>query len=253
MVRINEAWRILSDPARRARWDRLHTVLAPPHWAPAPPPASTPTEAVRRPRPAPAAPPSPMDSGWVAAGIVAAVAVVIGALMIGVSIATGPTDDRLRFASEELAFAYPPDWILAEGDGSDPVGHRVLAHLVTFPVEPGLLCTSFDTPCPLSDEAIPSGEASVVITAWEGGTPPVPEPVVSRPFGLDADDIIGGEPAARNVRTHDDTTTAWWQLSPPGFPDRWIEVRAEIAGLRRERDVMLARIEAVLDTVAFDP
>jgi hypothetical protein len=249
MVRLNEAWRILSDPARRARWDRLHAVvIGPAPWSPAPV-----ADAPRR-RPTPAAPASPMDSGWVAAGILGAVAIAVAVLMIGVSLASRPADDRLRFESDELAFAYPPDWHLAEGSDTDPAEHRVMAHLVSFGVEPDLLCTSFDAPCTLTDDAIPSGEASIVVTAWEGGTPPVPEPVVQRPFGLDADAIIGGKPAAFELRIVDgDTAVAWWQLSPPGFPDQWIEVRADIGGTSLEREEMLAQIEAVLETVKFEP
>ena len=248
MARINEAWHILSEPNRRARWDRLHVVQQP-HWAPAP----TTAPPSRRPAPAPAAPPSPMDSGWVAFGVVAGVAVLVAALMIGVSVASQAADDRLLFASNELEFAYPPDWNLAPGMDDAPAEHRVIAHLVTFAVEPAELCTSFADACDLTGAAIPPGEASIVITAWEGGTPPVPDPVVTRPFGLDADDIIGGEPAAFEIRqSEDDTTIAWWQLSPPGFPDRWIEIRADIGGQRLEQTTMLDEIQAVLDTIEFE-
>ncbi|MGH2386070.1 MAG: J domain-containing protein, partial [Candidatus Limnocylindria bacterium] len=248
MSRINEAWHILSEPSRRARWDRLHTVAQPqPHWAPAT------AEPIRRPAPTPQAPPSRMDSGWVAFGVVAAVALLVGVLMIGVSVASQPVDGRLRFTSDQLEFAYPPDWTLAPGADDEPAEHRVVAHLVTFGVEPANLCTSFADPCDLAGAAIPPGEASIVITAWEGGTPPVPDPVVARPFGLDADDIIGGEPAAREVREgEDETSIVWWQLSPPGFPDRWIEIRAEIGGQRLEQATMLDEIQAVLDTIQFE-
>jgi hypothetical protein len=45
---------------------------------------------------------------------------------------------------------------------------------------------------------------------------------------------------------------AWWQLSPPGFPDRWIEVRADIAGLQRERQDFFDEIVAMLDTLQFE-
>ena len=246
MARINEAWHVLSDPVRRARWERLNTIIAPPHWAPAP------VEPMRRPSAAATAPPSPMDSGWVAIGVLASVALVVAALMIGVSLASQPTDDRLRFAGEELTFAYPPDWILAPGDETDPADHRVIAHLVTFAVEPEQLCTSFADPCQLSGRAIPHGEASVEITAWEGGTPPVPDPVISRPFGLDADAIIGGKPAAFELReVADDSVVAWWQLSPPGFPDRWIEVRAEISGQEIEREGMLGALGGLMASLQF--
>ncbi|MBA2266668.1 MAG: J domain-containing protein, partial [Chloroflexi bacterium] len=226
MPRINEAWHTLSEPSRRARWDRLNTVVQPPqHWAPAP------TGPARRPFAKPAAPPSRMDSGWVAFGVVAAVAVLVAAIMIGVSAASQPFDDRQRFTSDELDFAYPQGWTLTPISEFAPADHRIIAHLATFASEPTSLCTSVAEPCNLTGSAIPPGEASIVFTAWEGGTPPVPDPVVSRPFGLDADDIIGGTPAAFEIREgEEDTIIAWWQLSPPGFPDRWIEVRAVIAG-----------------------
>ena len=245
MARINEAWHILSDPIRRARWERLHTIISPPHWV------ATPVEVARRPRPEPTAPPSPMDSGWVAIGVLAGVAVVVAALMIGVSLASQPTDDRLRFSGDELAFAYPPDWTLAPGDETDPAEDRVIAHLVTFAVEADQLCTTFTDPCDLTGEEIPPGEASVLITAWEGGTPPVPEPVTSRPFGLDADAIIGGKPAAYESRETRDSAVVWWQLSPPGFPDRWIEVSAEVSGQELDRTEMLEAIGAVIESLEF--
>ena len=246
MVRINDAWHILSDPIRRARWERLHTIIAAPHWAPAP------VEPLRRPRPGPKAPPSPMDSGWAAIGILAGVALVVAVLMIGVTMAAQPADDRLRFSGTELSFAYPPDWILAAGDETDPADHRVVAHFVTYAVEPGQLCTSFDGPCAVP--AVPPGEASVLITAWQGGTPPVPDPVTSRPYGLDADAIIGGKPAAFELReVTQDSVVGWWQLSPPGFPDRWIEVHANIGGQELERQDMLDALDAVLATLEFEP
>jgi hypothetical protein len=246
MSRINDAWHILSDPIRRARWERLHTIIAPPHWAPAP------VEPLRRPRPAAEAPPSPMDSGWVAIGVLAGVALVVAVLMIGVSVAARPADDRLRFSSDLVSFAYPPDWILAAGDETDPPEHRVVAHLVTYAVDPGQLCTSFAGACELP--AVPPGEASVLITAWQGGTPPVPEPVTSRPYGLDADAIIGGNPAVFELRdVTRDSAVAWWQLSPDDFPERWIEVRADIGGQEFERQEMLTSIGVVLETLEFEP
>lgn len=246
MARINEAWHILSDPMRRARWERLHSVIAPPHWAPAP------VEPLRRPRPERQAPPSPMDSGWVAIGVLASVAVVVAALMIGVSLASQPSDDRPRFSDPQLTFAYPTDWHLTSGDGTDPADHRVIAHLVTFGIEQRQMCTSFADPCDLAAEDIPPGEASILVAARQGGTPPVPDPVISRPFGLDADRIIGGNPAAFEMReVSRDSAVAWWQLSPPGFPARWIEVHARISGLERERTDMIEAIDAMLATLEF--
>jgi len=237
MVRINEAWHILSEPNRRARWDRLHTVVEPRPWTRAP------TAPASRPARPPQAPPSRMDSGWVAIGVVAGAAALVAVLMIGVSVASQPADDRQRFTSEELALAFPPDWNLTPGDETDPVEHQVIAHIATFAIEPASLCTSFADPCDLIGDAIPPGEASIVITAFQGGTPPVADP----------DEIlIGGAPAAFEVRQgEDDTYIALWQLSPPGFPDRWIEVRADIGGRRLEQAALLDDIRAVLDTVSF--
>ena len=50
----------------------------------------------------------------------------------------------------------------------------------------------------------------------------------------------------------ENTSIAWWQLSPPGFPDRWIEVNAEIGGQEFERQEMIASIETVLETLTFE-
>ena len=240
MPLINDAWRVLSDPMRRARWDRDHTVVAPTHLGPSG------GERTQRPTSARPGPPSRMDSGWVAIGTVAAVTLLLAVAMIGVSVASQAPDDRLRFTGDVLEFAYPSDWSLFPGDGDSP-NHRVVAHVVTFGIEPAQQCTSFADACDLTGETIPAEEASIVITEWRGGTAPVPDPV-----GVDADVTIGGQPAVFEVRqSRDATTIAWWQLSPPGFPNRWIEVRAEIAGRRPQQAIMLGEIRAVLDTVAF--
>ena len=247
MARINQAWHTLSNPERRARWDRAHAVAPRAHWAAMP-------EGPMRPTPAaPAAPTSPMDSGWAAVAVLGVVAVMVALVMVFVSAASSPADDRATFASDELSFRYPPRWSLTPGDGTDASKHhRVIAHLVTFTIDEDQRCTSFTSPCPLTGEAIPHGDASIVITAWEGGTPPVPDPVVTRPFGLDADDIIGGHPAAFEIRrSGDDLTTAWWQLSPPGFPDRWIEILADVRGQELEEVRVMAEIGAVLETIEF--
>lgn len=251
MARINEAWRILADAGRRAQWDRAHSTVTAPHWAPAP--APPPAEPFRRPSSAPDVPPSPMDSGRVVIGVLAGVGLLLAVLMIGISAASQPADERLRFTSDELSFAYPPDWSLTPGDGTDAPGHRVVAHLVTFGVEPEQVCTSFAKPCELTGEALPPGQASIVISAWEGGTPPVPDPVVSRPYGLHADAIIGGQPAAFEMRPSEDgTLAAWWQLSPPGFPDRWIEIRADVSGPEIEEAEVLAEVGEMLGTIEFE-
>ncbi len=168
--------------------------------------------------------------------------------MIGVSVAAAPPDERHRFSGRELEFTYGPAWTLTPGDGTDPPGHQVIARLATFDVEPEQLCTSFTDAC----DPIPPGQASIVITAWAEGAPPVPDPVVALPFGLDADAIIGGEPAATEIRQGPDgTTILWWQLSPPGFPDRWIEIRADITGQEIEQTEMLMQIDAIMASISF--
>ena len=109
-------------------------------------------------------------------------------------------------------------------------------------------------PCAIDGDAIPPGEASIVITAWDAGTPPVPDPVVTRPFGLDADAVIGGKPAAIDTQDlGDDTILVWYQLSPPGFPERWIEVNVLVHGRSLDQADILGEVALVLDTVEFDP
>jgi hypothetical protein len=249
MARINEAWHVLSDVNRRARWDRLHASPAvgppPPHWAAA---ADGPRQ--RRPAPTPPAPPSPMDSGWAAASVVIGAVVLIGVVMVGVSLAAAPADDRIRFEDEAIAFLHPPEWVVAAGVPDDPPAHRVVAHLVTYGVDPDLLCTAYGDECGLDVTRIPSGEASIIVTSHEGGTPRVPEPVVSRPYGLDADAMYGGRPAAFEREEVDARTEVlWWQLSSPGFPDRWIEVRAVVRGLALDREAVRGEIEVLLESV----
>lgn len=248
MARLNDAWRILGDPARRARWDREHLVtLAPPHW-------SSPAPTVRVARPvAPEAPPSRMDSGWVAAGVVAMVAALVGVVMIAVSAVAQPPRETLPFESGDIRFEYPDSWHLRAGEGADPAGHQVIAHLLSFPAGDDDWCVSFTEPCRWTGDALPAGAASVLVIGWEGGEPPVADPLIRRPFGLDADALIGGRPAAFDLQaTGQDSVVAWWQLSPPTFPERWIEVTASIRGADLERMRLIERVEAMLDTIEFE-
>jgi hypothetical protein len=182
---------------------------------------------------------------------VAAVVLLVGVTMIGLAAVATPAAATEAFEDEALRFSYPMEWVAAPGvAGAD--GHRVVAHLLTFGVESDQLCTSFAVPCTLEPDDIPAGEASIVITAWGDGMPPVPDPVVNRPGGLDADAIIGGRPAAFDRREIDeDTTVLWWQLSPPGFPDRWIEVTAVLRGIVLEGTGVLADIEQLLNGLEF--
>ncbi len=248
MARVNEAWRLLSDPARRARWDREHAVVVPPHWAARP-------EAPARPAPAHRpVPDSARDSGWLAVGVVAVAAVaVIGVMvLIGLASAGSAEVSGTRFSSSDLSFRHSDDWRVYPGE-DNAVEHSVVAHAATFEVDAGMRCTSFGDPCQLSGDAIPPGEASIIVTSWGDGTPPVPDPVRARPFGLDAQRFFGGSPAAFRLERGVDGAIAWWQLSPPGFPEQWIEVRADIGGGRLEQDDVLAQIEQVLATIEFGP
>ena len=249
MARINEAWYILSDPARRAKWDewRARATTAPPHWAASPMPARAPT----RPRATEPAT-SRRDSGWMAAGIVVAVAALVGITMVAVSAASTPADPRLAFEGDGLEFLYDPTWTVVEGDTQGAPAHRLLAHLVTWDADPESLCTTYGEACGIPPVEIPAGGASVLITAFEGGVPPVPEPVVTRPFGLDADAIIGGQPAAFDLEeVDDDLSIAWWQLSPPRFPDRWIEVHALIRSPEVLESEVMGDLQRLLDSIDF--
>ena len=172
--------------------------------------------------------------------------------MVGVSLASAPPDDRATFTSTDLEMRYPAEWKAAAGAPDQPEEHRVIGHFLTFPAGEDELCTTWGVACTLEAEEIPAGEASVLVIGRSGGAPPVPEPVTTRPYGLDADDMIGGQPAAIERHTlGPESTEMWWQLSPPGFPDRWIEVHAVIAGLGPEQDEVLGKIQHMLDSLEF--
>jgi hypothetical protein len=250
MARINEAWSVLSSPIRRARWDRDHSVVRPPHWAAAP---AVPRQSMRPPPPVAAGPPSVRDSGWLA--LVVAAALILTTVVVGIIFTAGAGGDpSTRVGLRSLSLIMPDEWRAFEGDGTDPAGHQVIAHLVSYEIDATERCLSFDDPCPNSTGDVPPGEASVVITGWSQGTPPVPDPILERPFGRDAERMIGGEPAAFELRRSDDGAIAWWQLSPPGFPDRWIEVEALLGGGRFEQDRGVRAIDEMLLTLRFtDP
>jgi hypothetical protein len=250
MARINEAWYTLSDPVRRARWDhrRGEGAYAAPHWTAAPtygPPAP-------QPMPVPAAPPTRLESGWVAAAIVAGITVLVGAVMVGISFATRTADNRVTLQTDALSLRHDPDWMRAIGDGDDPREHRVVAHIATWNVDADLLCTTYGETCGIQASAIPQGQALILITSHEGGVPPVPNPLTTLPFGLDSGAMIGGEPAAFDrTRLEDGLTLLWWQLSPPGFPERWIEVRALVHEIVGPGYGVADEIVAMLGTVQF--
>ncbi|MEO5986990.1 MAG: J domain-containing protein [Candidatus Limnocylindria bacterium] len=247
MSRINEAWHVLSDPARRVAWDRAHQMVVTPRDWP-----SRPVEVARRPRSRATEPPTARDSGWLAFAVVAAVAVAVaGAMVVVANLSPPPADvTGTTFAADGIGFNHPDDWLAAPGTDTEDA-HRVIAHIVTFDAEMDDLCTAFGDPCSISIERVPPGEASIIITSWSGGDPPVLDPIVRRPYGLHAARVIGGEPAAFRINRTNSGVVAWWQLSPPGFPDRWIEVNAEINGPPLEQDAMLEQVEEMLRTVEF--
>jgi hypothetical protein len=250
MSTINEAWYVLSDRTRRAGWDLAHTVVTPPHWA-----ASTSAQPMpmRPPRPAGTATPrSAMDNGATAFLVIASAIAIVGAVMLGIYTAVGQEDPRQEFVGDEISFRYEPGWSLYPGDAETVAGQRVIAHLASFGLRPEEQCTDPREACHLTGETMPEAQVSMVITAWSQGIPPEPEPVTSRPFGLDADGIIGGRPAAFEVIQADDVFVVWWQLSPPGFPERWIEVRADFrASHPVDRDRIFPTIQALLESVEF--
>ena len=252
MARINEAWSVLGSPIRRARWDREHAVAQLPHWA------ATPAAAPRRPmRPPPArsaGPPSVRDSAWFAVAVTAGVALLLGVTMVGIALTSGSQPPPPRVSFEGISIQLPDGWTATAGEEPEDLSHRVIVHLASYELASDALCTSFENRCVLSTEGVPPGEASVVVTAWAEGTPPVPDPTISLPFGRDADRIIGGEPAAFELIRLAEGAIAWWQLSPPGFPDRWIEVRAFLGGGRFEQDDSVRDIDAMLLSLRFtDP
>ena len=269
MARINQAWHILSNPMRRAEWDARHGGGARPHWGGTPMPgAASPRSrtaagtwtppVMQRPAPVRPAQTSVRDSGWlaliVAGGLLAVFIIGVG-ILSQLAVARYPWQgEAATFSTPSLSFAYPDDWEVYAGIDDPSQPHGLVAHVVTFPLdERADPCTRLEEQCAVTGGAIPPGEVSVVITRWEGGTPPVPDPIRQRTFGLDADRIIGGEPAAFTWDSDADRAIGWWQLSPPGFPDRWYEVVAEIRGPELEQGAGLAAVDAMLSTLEFRP
>ena len=274
MARINQAWHILSNPARRAQWDAMHGGGPLPHWGAAGMsggvggvgrPASATAGAgswsppvMRRPAPTRPARTSVRDSGWLAVVVGGALLVLflagVGVLsQLGVAAPYPWSGETETFSTAELSFAHPEDWTVVAGADDPALPHGVVAHVVSFDLDGVAPCTRLAESCAVTGEVIPPGEVSVVVTRWEGGTPPVPDPIRRRTYGLDADRIIGGQPAAFRWDSDAGRAIGWWQLSPPGFPERWYEVVAEIRGRELAQEEGLAAVDAMLSTLEFGP
>jgi hypothetical protein len=156
------------------------------------------------------------------------------------------------FETAELSFFHPSSWTAAVGEDDADAAHRVVVHLVNAAIEEPTFCTRFDAYCALADDDLPLGGASVIVTEWATGSPPEPDPIQRLPAGLSGR-MIGDAPAAFRLSRGAEQSVAWWQLSPPGFPDRWFEVRADIAGQPIQQEALLAEIDAILATAQFGP
>jgi len=253
MSRVNEAWRILSDPMRRRGWDARHAMATAPHWRSTPVAAPV-ADVARRPGRT-ALPRTRRDSGWLAVAVLGVCALLVATVMVFINAAVGPSpepiDDGETFTSAEITFLHPTSWTVLPGVASQPADHRVIAHISSFGIEPGQACTDMASSCDLTADEVPPGEASIIVTSWSEGPPPVPDPVTPLPAGLGTDANIGGQPAAFRWQSTDDGAVAWWQLSPPGFPDRWIEVHASLGGRELEQRDALEEVNALLSTIEF--
>lgn len=248
MARINRAWDILSDPVERARWDDRHGgAYRQPHWTSDRPMTSAPP--MERPVATPI-PESRFDSGIVTALLVGGAFVLVGLVVVGINL-IGGAQPNPTLTTDSLTLAYPRDWVVMLGDGEDSPEDHLEAHLATWNVDPARLCTTYGEACGVEAREIPPGNAMILITSHTGRVPPIPDPEASLPPGAEGVETIGGAPAAVQLsRTEEGLVVGIWQLSPPGFPDRWVEVRALILGTPRP-DSVLAEIEEVLATVAF--
>ena len=134
---------------------------------------------------------------------------------------------RRDLHSSEITLVHPPTWTVVPGVAGQPADHRVIAHLSTYGIQAGDACT--DITLPARWRTSPPGEASIIITSW----PMASLRLIRRqlPAGLGTDATIGGAPAAFRWMSTDDGAVAWWQLSTPGFPDRWIEVHASLGAV----------------------
>src|SRR5262245_61088573 len=96
MTRVNEAWRILSDPMRRRGWDARHAMAGAPHWrtAPATSGATTTADIPRR-APRTPLPRTRRDSGWLALAVLGVCALLVATVMVFINAAVGvPVEDN---------------------------------------------------------------------------------------------------------------------------------------------------------------
>ena len=85
--RLNEAWEILSDPAKRAEYDRQFAAGSSSRPAPPPRPPNRPTQETPPPRPKPSPPPRAsepdnQDVLWVTLGLLIILAIIAAATLI---------------------------------------------------------------------------------------------------------------------------------------------------------------------------
>jgi hypothetical protein len=178
------------------------------------------------------------------------VAVAIGIVLVVTAIIGGSAPNP-QLSTDVISLEYPSDWVVRIGDGEDAPEDRLEAHLATWNVDPARMCSTYGEACGVQASEIPPGNAMILITSHTGRVPPIPEPEATLPAGAEGVVTVGGAPAALEMsRTEEGLVVAVWQLSPPGFPDRWIEIRALVLGTPRP-DSVLAEIEDVLATVEF--
>ena len=247
MVRINEAWYILSSPTRRASWDRAHAIVLPPTWVTAP---RTPA----RPPPPPPGPPSVRESPWFAAAMVGGVTtallvamVLINAVAASMPRSTEPFGGARSFSADGLSLLYPEGWSIYPGEDPRPAededGHAVIAQLASGSIAPENRCVSFTMACFSQRPSLGTGQIVVIITEWQGGTPPLEV--------LEAGPRVGGAPAAFRSERLRPIASFVWQLSPPDFPSRWFEVVAHAGGGNEAQDAAQELLTELVGTVEF--
>jgi hypothetical protein len=102
--------------------------------------------------------------------------VALGAGLLVVTMLFGPLTPDVRTAAFDspglMRMQVPAEWQVAEGEADQDPSHRVIAHVLSFPVTEDEVCTAFGDECTLGGAGVPVGEASVIVTEWTDGTPP---------------------------------------------------------------------------------